>query len=52
MNQLRTFLLMAILTVVVVFLGGVIAGEQGLIYAVVIAVAMNFFPTGSAIGWP
>ncbi len=43
MNQLRTFLLMAILTVVVVFLGGVIAGEQGLIYALVIAVAMNFF---------
>ena len=43
MNQLKTFLLMAVLTAVVVLLGGVIAGEQGLLYAFVIALIMNFF---------
>ncbi len=43
MNQLKTFLLMTALTVIVVLLGGLIAGEDGLIYALVIALAMNFF---------
>ncbi len=43
MNQFKTFLLMAVLTVVVVLLGGAIAGEQGLTYAFVIALVMNFF---------
>ncbi len=43
MNQLKTLLLMAVLTVLVVLLGGLIAGEQGLIYALIIATAMNIF---------
>lgn len=43
MNQLKTFLLMVALTAVVVLLGGLIAGEEGLVYALLIALAMNFF---------
>jgi heat shock protein HtpX len=41
MNQVKTFLLMAVLTVVVVLLGGVIADEAGLIIALALAVVMN-----------
>jgi heat shock protein HtpX len=43
MNHLKTFLLMAALTVVFVLLGGLIAGENGLITAFLLALALNFF---------
>ncbi|UNC91794.1 zinc metalloprotease HtpX [Candidatus Contubernalis alkaliaceticus] len=42
MNQLKTFFLMTVLTVVFVVLGGAIAGEQGLYIAFFLAVALNF----------
>lgn len=41
MNFLKTFLLMAVLTVVLVLLGGAIAGENGLIAAFILALALN-----------
>lgn len=41
MNFLKTFLLMAVLTVVLVLLGGAIAGENGLIAAFFLALALN-----------
>lgn len=43
MNQIKTMLLMILLTVVLVYLGGLIAGEQGLIIAFILALALNFF---------
>ena len=43
MYRLKTFLLMVLLTVVLILLGGAIAGEQGLIMAFVFSLIINFF---------
>ncbi len=42
-NSIRTFLLMAILTVLFVWIGGALGGQNGAIIAFVAAGAMNFF---------
>ena len=43
MNRLKTFFLMALLTAIFLLLGGLIAGEEGLIVAFILAMATNFF---------
>ena len=43
MNRLKTTLLLALLTVLLVFMGGAIGGRHGMIFAFFIAAAMNFF---------
>lgn len=42
-NSIKTFLFLLVLTALFVFIGGLIGGQQGIIIAFVIAVAMNFF---------
>ncbi len=42
-NQIRTAVLLAGMTVFLVFIGGLIGGRQGMIFALVIAAGMNFF---------
>jgi len=42
-NNFRTFFLMTLLTVLFVWIGGMIGGRQGAIIAFVIAAGMNFF---------
>ncbi|MEJ2151559.1 MAG: zinc metalloprotease HtpX [Gemmatimonadota bacterium] len=42
MNTLKTFFLMAVLTVALVFLGGFIGGQSGALIALVLAGGMNF----------
>ncbi|HEY3277626.1 MAG TPA: zinc metalloprotease HtpX [Syntrophorhabdaceae bacterium] len=42
MNQVKTFLLMIVLTIILVALGGIIGGTSGAQIAFVIALAMNF----------
>ncbi len=42
MNHVKTFLLMTLLTVILILLGGAIAGEQGLIMAFFFALLLNF----------
>lgn len=42
-NSIKTFLFLIVLTALFVFIGGLIGGQQGVIIAFVIAVAMNFF---------
>jgi len=43
MHRTKTFMLMVLLTVVVIILGGAIAGEQGMIMAFGFALVLNFF---------
>jgi len=43
MNRLKTFLLMLLLTAIFLLLGHFIAGQEGLIIAFILALAMNFF---------
>jgi heat shock protein HtpX len=43
MNRLKTFLLMALLTAIFLLLGGLLAGNEGLVVAFVMALAVNFF---------
>ena len=43
MNYLKTAMLLAVLTAVLVFFGAMIGGRQGAIFAFVMAGAMNFF---------
>ncbi len=43
MNRLKTTLLLALLTVLLVFMGGAIGGRTGMIFAFFMAAAMNFF---------
>jgi len=43
MNQFKTFILMLILTAIFLFVGNAIGGKSGMIYAFIIAAAMNFF---------
>ncbi len=42
-NNFRTFLLMAVLTVLFVWVGGSIAGKSGMVIAFLVAGAINFF---------
>ena len=42
-NQIRTTLLMALLTVLIMVIGQWVGGRQGMITALVIAAGMNFF---------
>ncbi|WP_288217777.1 zinc metalloprotease HtpX [uncultured Fusobacterium sp.] len=42
MNTLKTFFLMAIMTFILMFIGNLIAGQNGTIVALIIAGAMNF----------
>jgi heat shock protein HtpX len=42
MNTIKTFLLMGVLTVMVVMVGGIIGGERGMLFALLIAGVMNF----------
>jgi len=42
-NQIKTMVLLAGMTVFLVFIGGLIGGRQGMIIAFVIAAGMNFF---------
>jgi len=43
MNHVKTILLMVILTAILLLIGGGIAGENGVIIAFIIALAINFF---------
>ena len=42
MNQVKTFFLMVVLTVILVGLGSVIGGKNGAVLAFAVALAMNF----------
>jgi heat shock protein HtpX len=42
-NMFKTALLLAVLTALLVFIGGAIGGQQGMLVAFVLALAMNFF---------
>lgn len=41
-NVFKTALLLAVLTVMLVLLGGAIGGRQGMVIAFILALAMNF----------
>jgi heat shock protein HtpX len=43
MNNVKTFLLLGALTLLLVWLGGLLGGQEGMILAFVIAIGMNFF---------
>jgi heat shock protein HtpX len=42
-NQIRTTILLAILTIFLIWIGQMLGGRQGMIVALIIAVGMNFF---------
>ncbi|HAD03299.1 MAG: protease HtpX [Desulfuromonadales bacterium GWD2_61_12] len=42
-NQLKTVLLLSLLTVLMVLMGGAIGGQAGMLFAFVLAAGMNFF---------
>ena len=42
MNQIKTFILMALLTVLLVWIGSLVGGRNGAIFALIFAGAMNF----------
>lgn len=42
-NSLRTFLLLGVLTMIIILIGSVLGGKQGLYIAFVLALGMNFF---------
>ncbi|HMK42638.1 MAG TPA: zinc metalloprotease HtpX [Dissulfurispiraceae bacterium] len=43
MNTMKTFLLMGVLTLMLVFAGGLVGGKQGMTVALIMAFGMNFF---------
>ncbi|MRR53771.1 MAG: zinc metalloprotease HtpX [Deltaproteobacteria bacterium] len=43
MNRLKTTFLLSLLTVLMVFMGGAIGGQSGMVFAFLMAAAMNFF---------
>lgn len=43
MNSMKTFMLMALLTAMMVFIGGLLGGNSGMVMAFFIAAGMNFF---------
>jgi heat shock protein HtpX len=42
-NQIRTTLLLAAMTALILFIGQLLGGRQGMIIALVLAAGMNFF---------
>jgi heat shock protein HtpX len=42
-NWFRTTLLLGVMTLLIVFIGNLLGGQQGMIFAFVLAIAMNFF---------
>ena len=42
-NWFRTTLLLGIMTLLIVFIGNLLGGQQGMIFAFILAIAMNFF---------
>ena len=42
-NQIRTALLLTVMTVLVIFVGRLIGGPSGMVFAFVLAIGMNFF---------
>ncbi len=42
MNQFKTFLLMLVLTLILIFIGSAVGGRQGAVFAFVVAALMNF----------
>ena len=42
-NQLKTWFLMGILTCLIVWIGHLFGGRQGMIFAFILAAGMNFF---------
>jgi heat shock protein HtpX len=42
MNTMKTFMLMALLTALVIFIGGLIGGNNGMMFAFMFALVMNF----------
>ncbi len=42
-NQIRTTLLLAAMTVFLIFIGNILGGRQGMIFAFIMAIGMNFF---------
>jgi heat shock protein HtpX len=42
-NWFRTTLLLGIMTVLIVFIGNLLGGQQGMIFAFILAIGMNFF---------
>ncbi len=42
-NGFKTTLLLGIMTAIIVFAGGLVAGQQGIIFAFILAAGMNFF---------
>lgn len=42
-SQIKTLLLLAALSAIIIFLGGAVGGQSGLVFALVLALGMNFF---------
>ena len=42
-NQLKTVLLLGTLTAIIIWFGNAVGGQQGMLIALVMAAAMNFF---------
>ena len=42
-NQIRTTILLAVMTVFVVLIGQLLGGHQGMVIALILAAGMNFF---------
>ena len=42
-NWFRTTLLLGVMTLLIVFIGNLLGGRQGMIFAFILAIAMNFF---------
>ena len=42
-NQIKTTILLAVLTALIIWIGQVLGGRQGMIIALILAAGMNFF---------
>ena len=53
MKTLKTFILMAVMTFILMLIGNAVAGREGLIFALIMAGVMGFVFNGSApfIDW-
>ena len=52
MNTMKTFLLMAAMTALFMVAGQAMGGQQGMTMALLLAVGLNFSPTGTRTSWP
>ena len=43
MNSIKTFLLMLSLALLLMFIGGLVGGRSGVVYAFIFSLIMNFF---------